>query len=97
MNTEKRNKLLSAADATRTYPTTRAGIERQLEQIAAGKGGRKPTTAHPLWDCLSRGTHTHWSCGRITREYGTKQYERFYGERVTCEQYRADKLKQVSA
>jgi hypothetical protein len=97
MTRSKVNKLLTAAGATRSYPTTPGAINRQLEAISAGRGLRKPTPAHPFWECMTAGPHVHWSSGRMTHgRYAGPNYARAYGEQLTCEQYRAGKPEQMS-
>lgn len=54
-----RAKLLAAGRSSWTMPTTREGIDKRLEAIAAGKGGHKPTTAHPYERCFTGRKHSH--------------------------------------
>lgn len=80
-------KRLAAAGATSALPTTREAVDKRLEAIAAGKGLRKPTSAHPFRECFDGWTHVHWTSGRVTGKRGGANYTRAYGEPMTCAEH----------
>jgi hypothetical protein len=80
------SKLLAAGGSSWTMPTTRAGVDKRLEAIAAGKGARIARASHPYASCFG-------ATGLYYRETCKARHE---GE--SCAEYiaqrEADKLEQ---
>lgn len=86
MDIKTAHKLLGSAGA---HPTTRAGIDKRLEVIAAGKGGHKPTNAHPYRECFTGRAHDHYECDvdHHGQWYRRPIYSASYGARLSCVEY----------
>ena len=88
MDVKTRNALLSRAGATASLPTTRAGIDKRLEAIGAGRGLHKPTAAHPYRDCFAStdrygSTRLHRHSETVPMEFEGRSYDRA----ITCAEY----------